>query len=99
MRMALPPLRFEQYTETGDIEEYFKRLELFLEVNCVKEEQQVACVLSDIGARTYAVLKNLRAPTTPKDSSLANIKAKLIGYYKPKSRIPAARAETQRKYQ
>ena len=80
--MASPLVRFEQHTETEDIEEYFEQLELFLDVSGVRDEQKVPRVLSDIGARTYAVLKNLLAPSTPKDSSLATIKEKLINYYK-----------------
>jgi len=61
MSVGSPLVRFEQYTETEDIEQYFERLELFLDVNGVNDEQKVPRVLSDIGARTYAVLKNLLA--------------------------------------
>ena len=89
MRMVLPPIRFEHHVETEDIEEYFERLEMFLEVNGMKDDQKVACVLSDIDARTYAVLKNLLAPNQPKDSSLDTIKTKLIGYYQPKPTVIA----------
>jgi len=90
-KMASPPVRFEQYTETEDIKEYFERLKLFLDVNGVNDEQKVPRVLSDIGARTYAVLKNLLAPSTPKDSSVATIKEKLIDYYKPKPPVISQR--------
>ena len=97
--MASPLVRFEQYTETEDIEEYFERLELFLDVNGVRDEQKVPRVLSDMGARTYAVLKNLLAPSTPKDSSLATIKEKLIEYYKPKPPVISQRYVFQQREQ
>jgi len=42
--MVLPPIRFERFVETEDIEEYFKRLEMFLEVSGMKDDQKVACV-------------------------------------------------------
>ena len=83
-RMAVSVIRFEPYNEVEDIEQYFERLEMFLMANGVKDDKKVGHVLSGIGAKAYAVLRNLLAPTEPKDSDLASIKQKLVGYYKPK---------------
>jgi len=52
--------------------------------NGMKEDKKVGDMLSNIGAKSYAVLKNLLAPDKTKDSSLASIKEKLIVHYKPK---------------
>ena len=48
-------------------------------------------VLSGIGAKTYAVLRDLLAPNEPKDSELATIKQKLVKHYKPKPPVIAQR--------
>ena len=82
--MAVTTIRFEPYNEVEDIEQYFERLEMFLVANGVREDNRVGHVLSGIGAKAYAVLRNLLAPAEPKDKELATIKQKLVRYYKPK---------------
>ena len=82
--MAVSVLKFEPYNEEEDVEQYFERLELFLTANGVEEDKVVGHVLSGIGARAYSVLRNLLAPTEPKNSDLATIKQKLVNHYKPK---------------
>jgi len=82
--MAATIIRFKSYNEAEVVEQYLERLEMFLTANGVKEDKKVGHVLSNIGAKAYAVLKNLLAPDEPKDSSLASIKEKLIAHYKPK---------------
>ena len=72
--MAVTVIRFEPYKEEEDIEQYFERLEMFLTANTVEEEKKVGHLLSGIGATAYSVLRNLLAPTNPKDSSLSTIK-------------------------
>ena len=78
MRMAVIGIRFESYNEVADIEQYFKRLEMFLMMNGVRDDKKVGHVLSGIGAKAYVVLRNLLAPTEPKDSDLATITQKLV---------------------
>ena len=77
-RMVVTGIRFESYNEMADIEQYFKRLEMFLMTNGVRGDKKVRHVLSGIGAKAYAVLRNLLAPTEPKDSDLATIMHKLV---------------------
>ena len=83
-KMANTTNRFDPFDEGEDIEEYFERLEMFLSAQGVQRDRKVAHILSDIGSKAYAVLKNLLALVAPKDSSLANIKKALIDHYKPK---------------
>ena len=57
---------------------------MFLLANDVRDNKKVGHVLSGIGAKAYAVLRNLLAPMEPKESDLVTIKQKLVRYYKPK---------------
>ena len=82
--MAVTVIKFEPYNEEEDVEQYFERLEMFLLANGVKDDMKVGHVLSGIGTKAYAILRNLLAPAEPKDSDFATIKGKLVGYYKPK---------------
>ena len=51
----------------------------------------MAHLLSGLGAKTYAVLKNLTAPAAPSGCSLAQIKEKLVSHFKPKPPVIAER--------
>ena len=64
---------------------------MFLTVNNVEDEKKVAHLLSGIGARAYAVIKNLVAPQTPKECSLDRIKELLINHFKPRPPVIAER--------
>ena len=68
--MAQVTMKFEPYDELDDIEDYFKRLELFFTVNGVADGKKVAYLLSGLGAKMYAVLKNLMAPEAPSGCTL-----------------------------
>ena len=72
-RMTEPIARFEPYNE-DDIEEYFEHVELFLEVHKITSEKKVAHLISDIGPKTYTVLKSLTAPTLQAECELRRIK-------------------------
>ena len=89
--MAQVTVKFEAYSETDDIEDYFERLELFLTVNNIEDEKKVAHLLSGLGARAYAVVKNLVAPQTPKECTMDRIKELLINHFKPKPPVIAER--------
>ena len=94
--MAVTVIKFEPYNEEEDVEQYFERLEMFLLANGVKDDKKVGHVLSGIGAKAYAILRNLLAPAEPKDSDFATIKGKLVGYYKPKPPVIGQRFIHQR---
>ena len=84
MKMTNTTNRFDPFDKGEDIEEYFKRLEMFLSAQGIQRDKKVPHIISDIGSKAYAVLKNLLAPVAPKDSSLTNIMKALIDHYKPK---------------
>lgn len=52
-------------TETDNITNYLERMELFFIANSVAEDKQAAVLLSCIGSKAYATLKNLLAPDQP----------------------------------
>ena len=84
-------VKFEPYSEGDDIEDYLERVELFLTVNSVEEDKRVAYLLSGLGAKAYAVLKNLVAPRAPKECSMDRIKESLVNHFKPKPPVIAER--------
>ena len=47
--------------------------QLFFEANEIPREKQVAVFLSSVGATAYALLRDLLAPTKPKDKSLDDL--------------------------
>ena len=78
---------FEPYNEGDDIEEYFERLELFFEAHKISAGKKVAHLLSDIGPKTYTVLKSLTMPTLPAECEFKRLKEVLVQHYKPKPLI------------
>ena len=68
--MAVTVIKFEPYNEEEDIEQYFEKLEMFLLANGVKDDKKVGHVLSGIGAKAYAILRNLLAPHVIRDGGL-----------------------------
>ena len=97
--MAEPFVRFEQYNELDDIEEYFERLELFFQVHGVANEKKVPRLLSDIGPKTYATLKNLTAPTLPAECELGALKEHLVRHFKPQPVVIAERFQFHKRNQ
>ena len=53
MTMSESIAHFDRYNEGDDIEEYFERLEFFLEVHKISAGEEVVHLLSDIGLKTY----------------------------------------------
>ena len=56
----------------------------FFTVNSVEENKKMHHLLSGLGTKTYAVLKNLTAPAEPSGCYLAQIKEKLVNHFKLK---------------
>lgn len=88
--MAQVTVKFDSYNETDDIEDYLEWLE-FLTVNNVEDGKKVAHLLSGLGAKAYAVVKNLVAPQMPKECSLDRIKELPINHFKPRLPVIAER--------
>ena len=84
-------VKFEPYGEEDDIEDYLERVELFLTANSVEDDKRVAYLLSGLGAKAYAVLKNLVAPRAPKECRMDRIKELLVNHFKPRPPVIAER--------
>ena len=88
-KMTEPFVHFEQYNKSDNIEEYFERLELFFQVHGVEGDKKVLRLLSDIGPKTYATLKNLTAPRLPAECDLKTLKEHVDQHFKPQPVITA----------
>ena len=78
---------------------YLKRLDAFFSANDVKDEKKVPSFLSLIGGKTYAILKNLVAPTLLKDKTFDELVAALKGHFEPKPLVIAERFHFHRRAQ
>ena len=67
--------------ENESISGYLERIELYFSANAVEEGKQVAVFLSMIGAKTYSLLRNLLAPTKPKEASLTGLTDALKNHF------------------
>ena len=70
---------------------YMEHVQLFFTANGVGTDKQVPVFLSVVGAKTYTLLRNLVAPTPPKDKTIEEIEEILKGHYEPKPLVIAER--------
>ena len=77
-------------SRTDSFQAYVERANLYFEANGIKEEKQLAVFLSSIGGKTYELLRNLLAPTLPKDKSLAEVIAVSEKHFDPKPAVIAS---------
>ena len=57
----------EQFNhETEDFENYIERLQEYFKANEVAEGRKVSALLTIIGPKTYAILKNITYPEDPR---------------------------------
>ena len=77
--------------ESESLTTYVERVKLFIEANGIEDARKVAVLLSVIGGKTYALLRNLLSPTDPKTKSFDEIVAELEGHYEPKPIVIAER--------
>ena len=85
--------------ENESISGYLERIELYFSANAVEEGKQVAVFLSVIGTKTYTLLRNLLAPTKPKEVSLASLTGALKNHFEPKRVVIAERFHFYRRNQ
>ena len=74
---------------TDSWQAYVKRANLFFQANGINEEKQLSVFLSSVGGKTYGLLRNLLAPTLPKDKSLTEVIAVLQKHFDPKPAVIA----------
>ena len=69
--------------DSEPITAYLERIELFFEANEVTDGKRVPILLSNIGAKTYGLLRSLTAPITPKESSFKELSELLKAHVEP----------------
>ena len=84
--------------ETESISAYLERLQMFFDANNIADEKKVSVLLTVIGKNTFSLLRNLLAPTSPKDKSL-ELTAMLKAHFEPKPLVIAERFDFYRRDQ
>ena len=77
--------------ESEKIEAYLERVQLFFDANTIKEDKQVAVLLTVIGSSTYALLTSLLSPYKPHEKSFAELAETLRRHFDPKPLVIAER--------
>ena len=78
-------------SEQETLSAYLERVDIFFQANNIAEKKQVGIFLSLIGAKTYGLLRDLVAPTKPKEKSLAELTKTLRTHFEPRPLIIAER--------
>ena len=88
----MPIGKIEAFDEiNGDWNAYVERVEQYFIANGIKEEKQVAVMLSLMGNKTYGLLRNLSAPEKPSSLSFKDIVETLQKHLSPKPLLIAER--------
>ena len=84
--------RLDEFDPATDaVESYAERAQLFFEANDIAAGKQTAVFLSAIGTKTYQLLRDLMAPTLPKEKSFEDIVGVLKEHFQPKPLVIAER--------
>eukprot|EP00731_Ephydatia_muelleri_P001779 Em0001g1779a len=86
-------------SECESLVAYIERVEVYFLANNIGNERKVPVLLSVLGSKTYAVLRDLLAPTKPKDKSFAELVEVLSRHFEPKPIIIAERFRFHRRDQ
>ena len=76
-----------------------ERLNLYFDVNDIKEGKRLPAFLPIIGSNTYGVLKSLVSPTPPSEHTLQQCIDALRGHYCPKPLIIVERFRFMKRVQ
>ena len=63
----------EEFIPGLDWKHYVERVEMFFKVNCVAEDKKVPTILTLMGDKMYALLRNIVSPRRPTDLSFEEI--------------------------
>ena len=63
---------------------YLERMQFFFVANSIAENKQVAVLLSVVGPKAYALLRDLLALTKPQDKTFSKLSTTLMNHYDPK---------------
>lgn len=78
-----------------DWESYIERLELYFEAKDVKPEKKLAILLTKVGTEMYKLIRELCAPTKPKDKVYQDIVDLVKNHLNPKRNEPMERCTFQ----
>ena len=81
----------EEFISGSDWKLYVERVEMFFEVNRVAEEKKVPTILTLMGNKMYALLRNIVSPKRPRDLTLEEIVDNLAKHLDPKPIVIAER--------
>ena len=70
--------------ENERISVYFERVQMFFVAKGIEEDKQVPVFLSVLGAKVYALLRDLLAPAKPSDKSFDDLSDVLTKHFEPK---------------
>ena len=90
---------YEFDAENETVTAYLERAELYFDANDVADEKKVPVLLSNIGTKTYGLLRSLVAPKAPKEKTLAEIKTLLKNHFEPTPSVIAERYRFHRREQ
>mgnify|MGYP000067250698 CR=1 FL=1 len=81
----------EEFIPGSDWKHYVERVEMFFEVNSVAEDKKVPTILTLMGNKMYALLRNIVSPRRPRDLSFEEIVDNLAKHLDPKPIVIAER--------
>ena len=81
----------EELIPGSDWKHYVERVELFFEVNSVAEDKKVPTILSLMGNKVYALLRNTVSPRRPRNLSFEEIVDNFTKHLNPKLIVIAER--------
>ena len=76
--------RVGEFIPGSDWKHYIEQAEMFFEVNSVTEDKKVLMILSLMGNKMYALLRNVVSPIRPKDLTFVEIVDNLVKHLDPK---------------
>lgn len=77
----------EKFSLSDDFELWCEQFREFMTVNNLSEQKAVSFFIMKIGTEGYKLLRNLYAPTLPKDKSLYELMTLLQNHLKPKPNV------------
>ena len=85
--------------ESEIVTAYLERAEFYFDTNDAAEENKVPVLLSNIGTKTYGLVRSLVAPKAPKEKTFAEIKTLLKSHFEPTPSVIAERYQFHRREQ
>ena len=80
------------HQESDTISAYLERVQIFFNANGIEEDKQkVPIFLNAVGARTYALLRDLLSPEKPAAKNFAELQKALTDHFEPKPLVIAER--------